>query len=161
MSFALDTFVGVLIIWAVLRGSSRLAAQYDIPQLKYHGYYGEPPQLDWYYMQLGVFILATITSKVVLASNMYFMGTSLDKFGDWLFGPIQEDPDTELLLVMVICPFFMSVLQYWVVDTLLMDRHSTSRNSYSYVEDDMSILSSISKGTRWRTSRDDSYFRPI
>ena len=161
MSFTLDTFVGVVIIWVVLRGSSYLAVQHDIAPLKHHGYYGEPPQGDWYLMQLGVFILATVTSKAILAMYMFFMSSSLDGFGDWLFGPIQADPAAELLLVMVICPFFMSVIQYWVVDTFLMDKNSASRNSYAYLDDDMSILSNISKGTSWGSRRDESYFRPI
>jgi hypothetical protein len=164
ISFALDTFIGVAIIWAVLRGSSYLAVQYDLPPLKHHGYYGEPPQVDWYMIQLGVFILATVISKCILATYMFFMSNWLDTFGDSLFGPIQGDPDAELLLVMVICPFFMSVIQYWVVDTFLMDKANASRNSYSYLLDDddgMSILSNISKGTSWSARRDESFFRPI
>ena len=159
ISFALDTFVGIAIIWVVLQGSSYLAKMYDIAPLKQHGYYGEPPQVDWYVMQLGVFILATLLSKSILGFSMYMFSSILDVFGDWIFAPIHGDPEAELTLVMVICPFFMSIIQYWIVDTFLMDKSVSSRHAYMFLDDDKSVFSDMSSAS-WQ-KRNSGFFRPI
>lgn len=161
MSFTLDTFVGIAIIWVVLQGSSSLAETYDIAPLKQHGYYGEPPQVDWYVMQLGVFIFATLLSKSILGSLMYMFSGVLDRLGDWLFYPIHADPEAELTLVMVVCPFFMSIIQYWIVDTFLMDKSVSSRHAYSFLDDDKSIISDLSSDSWRRRSTQQGFFRPI
>lgn len=159
MSFTLDTFVGIVIIWIVLQGSSYLANIYDIAPLKQHGYYGEPPQVDWYVMQLGVFIFATLCSKSILGGMMYVFSGVLDLFGDWLFSPMHGDPEVELTLVMVVCPFFMSVIQYWIIDTFLMDKSVSSRHAYVFIGDDKPITSDLSSERRESGHLD--YFRPI
>ena len=162
ISVVLDTIVGVALIWAVLTASSRYAQKYDIPPLKSHGYYGEPPQMDWYFMQLGVFIMATVCSKTLLATYMILFSEQLGAFGDDLFSSIQSDPDAELTLVMVVGPFFMSIVQYWIVDTFLMDEDSSSRTAYDYIDDEVSILSGASRLPKHRRVLDeDAYFRAI
>jgi hypothetical protein len=140
ISFTLDTFVGVLIIYLVLKLSTVIAEKYDIPPLKEHGYYGEPPQSNWYIMQLGVFIFASIISKASLGMLMWLSSERLSDLGNWLFRPVQSVPAFELLIVMVICPMFMSMLQYWCVDNFLMDNNVNERHSYAYIDDDDSMM---------------------
>ena len=41
---------------------------------------------------------------------------------------------------MVICPMFMSMLQYWCVDNFLMDNNVNERHSYAYIDDDDSMM---------------------
>lgn len=41
---------------------------------------------------------------------------ALGHLGNWLFSPLKENPFAELLVVMVICPCFLNVVQFWVGD---------------------------------------------
>ena len=48
IGFTLDTFVGLIIIFWVLKITSIVALHYKITPLQEQGYYGEPPQFHWY-----------------------------------------------------------------------------------------------------------------
>ena len=91
---------------------------------------------------------------------MYMFSSILDLFGDWIFAPIHGDPEAELTLVMVICPFFMSIIQYWIVDTFLMDKSVSSRHAYMFLDDDKSVFSDMSSAS-WHKRRNSGFFRPI
>jgi hypothetical protein len=100
ISFGLDTFVGVFLIWGLLRGASRVAHRMDYPPLLTPGFYGEPPQRAWFVVQTLSFVVATILSKCALALLVLAFAAEMDLAGKWLFSAYRSYPDLELTLVM-------------------------------------------------------------
>ena len=61
-------------------------------------------------------------------------------FGDWLFGPLQSNPNAELVVVMVLCPWLLTSLQFWIFDIILKAEDEGKDNSenegpYSRLDD--------------------------
>ena len=69
-------------------------------------------------MQLGVFLMATSVEKFFVAVFMLSYSSLLDQIGTFLFMAIRPFPALELTIVMVVCPFFMSMIQFWVSNML-------------------------------------------
>jgi hypothetical protein len=107
-----------------------LAHSYEIDALKYNGYYGTPPQLRIYVQQLLCFLLVIVMSKFLLGFFVFSVHTWIEHLGNAIFRPLKGHPDTELTVVMVICPCFLNILQYWIQDNFLMD---TKEVTHSYV----------------------------
>ena len=112
MFFALDTFLGIYITYVILLLVHKVSLTYNIVSIKYQGYYGHPLKYSWYYQQLIVFILAIVISKSCLGFIMYWLSNEANLIATILFEPFKSfDPDVELIFVMVICPFFLSIIQ--------------------------------------------------
>lgn len=110
--FALDTFLGVYIVYLTLHGVHRIALRYNLVSIKHQGYYGSPRRMSWYFQQLLVFLGAIIWSKLLLGLLMYAVSSYATAIGNILFEPFHMfHPNIELLFVMVICPFFLSIVQ--------------------------------------------------
>ena len=102
ISFCLDTFVGVFLVWGLLKGASLVARRADYSPLLTHGYYGEPPQRQWLVVQTLSFMVATIISKCALALLMLAFAAEMDATGIWLFSAYRNHPNVELALVMYV-----------------------------------------------------------
>ena len=109
LSFVFDTVLGVFIVWILLKVSKQLATTFKIDGLKSQGFYGSPsPRMDWYCLQLVVFLMIIIISKIILGLMMYSVATTLGAIGSFIFQPLRLRPNTELVVVMVVCPCFLS-----------------------------------------------------
>ena len=40
-------------------------------------------------------------------------------FGKWLFSPVSSNHNVELVIVMILCPWLLTTLQFWLFDKLL------------------------------------------
>ena len=133
ISFAGDTFLGVLLIFLLLRISERIATYFMYLPLMAHGYYGEPPQYDWYVIQTGAFIFATAVSKSFLAYAILTVDKNVNEASQIMFNAFEDHRDLELAVVMVLAPFLMSIIQYWIIDSILTD--ATNRPAYVNVQE--------------------------
>lgn len=115
INFLLDTLFGVFIIWAGLSLICRLARIVRVDCLMENGFYGDPPQISWYFAQLGVFLLVIIMSKLLLGSLLYLVSSTSDKLAEIVFRPLRSNPELELVIVMVVCPFFLSIIQVIII----------------------------------------------
>lgn len=137
VNFVMDTFVGVGIIFILLKMIHLLALKYTptFIAIEKQGYYGQPtPNVVWYFAQLGVYLLSVIISKIILALVVFKLVNPLSIIGNFLFSFIEQYPNVELFIVMIIAPSVLSVIQYWMTDNILMS-HSRTKQSYESIAD--------------------------
>ena len=108
-------------MWILLTFSSHIAYYFNIASLKEQGYYDDPPSSWFYAMQLSVFLFVTLVSKLILGLLFISFELEFDKIGAFICLPFKENPAAELTFVMVVCPTFLNIIQYWIQDNILMD----------------------------------------
>lgn len=131
LNFFIDCTLGVFIVYLAHSFLCRLGKYINGPEsvLAHIGEYGDPPALRVWGIQLGVWLVALLLNKLLVLGLFYSTREQMNKFGNWLFGPVQDDPQTELVIVMVACPWFLTMLQYWCFDRFLKAQGVTSADS--------------------------------
>ncbi|ETW05574.1 hypothetical protein H310_03319 [Aphanomyces invadans] len=119
INFTLDTSLGVLLNWVLLRTTVAAALHFNWTWLQVPGYYGNPIRTRVWLTQLLSWIAIVLTAKLVIARFIYAFSAPLNDFGNWLFDPLSNYPKVELLFVMVACPCLMNALQFWITDNFL------------------------------------------
>ncbi|XP_077399555.1 transmembrane protein 110, like [Vanacampus margaritifer] len=116
MNFLLDATVGMLVIWLAVKLVSKLV-EYKQWILLTFGEYGDPPQAAAWLGQCGTYLLIMVLEKGVISLVLLVPGWS--KLQEVLLGYI-ANPQLELVLVMLIVPFIVNSVMFWVVDSLTM-----------------------------------------
>ncbi|TNM91545.1 transmembrane protein 110, like [Takifugu flavidus] len=119
MNFLLDATLGMLVIWAAVKLVSQLV-EYKQWSLLVFGEYGEPPQAAAWLGQCGVYLLIMVLEKGVISLVLLVPGWS--KLQEVLLGYI-ANPQLELAVVMLIVPFIVNSIMFWVVDSLMMRKY--------------------------------------
>ena len=65
------------------------------------GHCSTPPSKRVWAAQCAAYLAAIVFNKVVVASLLYAAKGAMTDVGNWLFGPLQSNPDAELVVVMV------------------------------------------------------------
>ena len=65
---------------------------------------------------------------------MFKLANPLSILGNILFLFIEKFPNVELFVVMIIAPSLLSIIQYWIVDNILMSQ-SRKKQSYESIAD--------------------------
>lgn len=88
-----------------------------------------------YLQQLICFLTVILVSKLILGMMMYSVAGFLADVGSFIFSPLRLHPNTELVVVMIVCPCFLNIVQYWLVDNFLSEIGDAgkSRERYSYL----------------------------
>lgn len=141
--------VGIHLIWLVLRAVKSVAASLNWQSLKQQGFYGIPPSFDWYVKQLYVFLGATVISKFIIGVVMLCFKNHIDQLGTFIFRRFHLRPDTELTVVMIICPAFLNAVQFWWQDSILQ---SHGRHDYDIVAEATKIEDDDDKEERLQMS---------
>ncbi|XP_072026629.1 store-operated calcium entry regulator STIMATE-like [Amphiura filiformis] len=119
--FLLDSTVGLLIIYIGIRLSQLIVSCFGCKTL-YFGEYGTPPQCEAWIGQCAVFVLIVLLEKVLI--------TFLAKVKIWeevavfILTPI-NNVRVEVVIVMLIVPFIINAIMFWVVDNFLMKKKQT------------------------------------
>ena len=133
LNFAVDCTLGVVIVAVVHevlrqavicvyhRSNRRASALYEI------GFYGSPPSTSHWIQQLKLWIASLALNKLVVLSLLIYAKDAMIDFGNALFSPLKAHPKAELVVVMVICPWLLQTLQFWLFDWLLKAK-SNARN---------------------------------
>jgi hypothetical protein len=87
------------------------------------GDYGHPPQWRVWFSQLVVWLLIVSTSKLMLIGTVIHTLPWIAALVDFVFSPLRQYPDFELVLVMVVFPVAMNALLFWVTDNVIKRRH--------------------------------------
>ncbi|XP_015238017.1 PREDICTED: store-operated calcium entry regulator STIMATE-like, partial [Cyprinodon variegatus] len=125
MNFLLDATLGMLVIWVAVKLVSRLVEIKQWSLLQF-GEYGDPPQAAAWLGQGGVYLLIMVLEKGVISLVLLIPGWS--KLQEVLLSYI-SNPQLELALVMLIVPFVVNAVMFWVVDSLTMRRCKTSKDA--------------------------------
>ncbi|CAD8100323.1 unnamed protein product [Paramecium primaurelia] len=72
-----------------------------------------------YVFQLTLWILIVVVSKVILYFFQLILGEYLLTAVSWMFQPINQYPELELVIVLVIIPLIFNALCFWVQDSFL------------------------------------------
>lgn len=102
LNILIDTTFGVLIIWGVLSAVKFLARFYRLNGFQ-SGVYGEPPlenQMRMWVRQLGVYILALVTMKIVVLI-LFGICPWLQGFGEWVLRWTAGNYRLQVLFVML------------------------------------------------------------
>lgn len=129
INFLLDASLGMLIIYAGVRAVSAVVEWRQWDSLRF-GEYGEPVQCTAWLGQCALYILIIMFEKVLIMLVLLIP--------QWkqlaLLNPI-NNPELELAIVMLIVPFFVNALMFWVVDNFLMKKHRTKAKLEEREED--------------------------
>lgn len=139
INFFIDCSAGVLVVYvaheAICSLGKRCYGQRSA--LAHIGDYGEPPNLNYcvWATQLCAWLLALLINKLLVASLLYATRTAMASFGNWLFGPLQPYPNVELTVVMVLCPWLLETLQFWIFDHFLKAKARDPGSRYEKLSD--------------------------
>nr|XP_009677677.1 PREDICTED: transmembrane protein 110-like [Struthio camelus australis] len=119
INFLLDATLGMLLIYAGIRAVSSIVEWQQWESLRF-GEYGDPLQCSAWVGQCALYIMIMTFEKTVIIIVLLIP--------QWkevaLLNPI-ENPQLELAIVMLIVPFFVNALMFWVVDNFLMKKGKT------------------------------------
>ncbi|XP_061618769.1 transmembrane protein 110, like [Phyllopteryx taeniolatus] len=124
MNFLLDATVGMLVIWLGVTLVSRVVEYKQWTQLTF-GEYGDPPQAAAWLGQCGTYLLIMVLEKGAISLVLLVPGWS--KLQEVLLGYI-ANPQLELALVMLIVPFIVNSVMFWVVDSLTMRKLKNTKS---------------------------------
>ncbi|XP_030586120.1 store-operated calcium entry regulator STIMATE [Archocentrus centrarchus] len=129
INFLLDASLGMLLIYAGVRGVSAIVEWRQWDSLRF-GEYGEPVQCTAWLGQCILYIFIMMFEKVLMMLVLLIP--------QWkqlpLLKPI-HNPKLKLAIVMLIVPFFINALMFWVVDNFLMKKHRTKAKLEEREED--------------------------
>ncbi|XP_017305789.1 store-operated calcium entry regulator STIMATE [Ictalurus punctatus] len=149
INFLLDATLGMLVIYGGVKAVSAVVEWRQWDSLRF-GEYGEPVQCTAWAGQCALYILIMMFEKVFII--LVLLIPQWKKLA--MLNPI-TNPQLELALVMLIVPFFVNALMFWVVDNFLMKK---GRTKAKLEERDVGDGSRGSSKVRYRRalSHDDS-----
>ncbi|KAM4677325.1 store-operated calcium entry regulator STIMATE-like [Discoglossus pictus] len=136
MNFLLDATLGMLVIWLSVRLVSWVVERRQYTLLVF-GEYGDPPQAAAWIGQCVLYLLIMVIEKTIISLVLLIPGWT--KLQAILLHYI-SDPQLELVLVMLVVPFIVNAIMFWVVDSLIMRKRKRLRN-------DDSLESAVARST--------------
>ncbi|CEG45667.1 Protein of unknown function DUF3661, vaculolar transmembrane [Plasmopara halstedii] len=119
LNFLSDCTLGMIVSLAFLRLQQELAFSMNWVNIQESGEYGNPPSYRVWALQLMSWLVIIVFSKAIVVSVMIAAATPLGLVGELLFHSLRGYPFTELVLVMIVCPSFLNIVQFWIQDSFL------------------------------------------
>ena len=94
------------------------------------GEYGNPVSYRIWFLQLLAWLSIILVSKWIVTVALLSTARILGQVGNWLFSPLNNHPFAELMIVMVLCPCFLNILQFWIQDSYLKRNRSKQSNNF-------------------------------
>lgn len=121
INFLLDATLGMLLIYAGVRAVSCVVEWRQWDSLRF-GEYGDPLQCKAWVGQCALYILIMMFEKTAIV--LVLLIPNLKEVA--MIKPVTfPTPELELAIVMLIVPFFVNALMFWVVDNFLMKKGKT------------------------------------
>ncbi|KAI8087748.1 vacuolar membrane protein-domain-containing protein [Gilbertella persicaria] len=120
LNVAVDTTLGVAILWGWLHLIQAILTKLGVKQLE-TGRYGPPPvyrMLMPWFKQTCVFILAESLMKLCVY-GMFRHLPFLFAFGEWVLRWTKGNYRYQVIFVMLVFPLIMNMIQFWIVDTIV------------------------------------------
>ncbi|XP_051544877.1 store-operated calcium entry regulator STIMATE-like [Myxocyprinus asiaticus] len=119
LNFLLDATLGMLVIWVGVKVVSKIVEHKQLTLLMF-GEYGDPPRVVAWLAQCSVYLLIVALEKSVVTLVLLIPGwTNLEAVVlDYI-----PNPQLELTIVMLIVPFIVNSIMFWVVDSLTMRKY--------------------------------------
>ncbi|KAH1000676.1 store-operated calcium entry regulator STIMATE [Dendroctonus ponderosae] len=123
INFLLDSSMGLLIIFVGIRTCQHLSRRKGWDAINF-GEYGKPPNVNAWLAQCCLYVGLMIIVKVSI--TLFMQLNFWENVKDFILSPI-DNPKVELAFVMLIIPFFVNMLMFWVTDNFLMYRDPAKR----------------------------------
>jgi len=139
LSFVVDCTFGTLISLLLLYSYEQIFST----KMGEYGIDSTPSLFIWSY-QLIVWLIIIIISKLIILTFLIYMSKPLDYILGTVFSSIQSYPNIELVLVMIVIPFILNILQFYIQDNYLKGK--VNRYGHSQVlqlDLDEELISSI------------------
>eukprot|EP00953_Heterococcus_sp_UTEX-ZZ885_P041040 20952-Heterococcus_DN1.PRE.4 len=120
VQFVLDMSIGLVLLYCLIHIQELVALRWHIPSLAVSGDYGTPAKFTWYWHQLCVYMAMLLLVKLVVSVVVIAADATLSTISRWLFSPLKKYPALELTIVMIVCPYILNGIQFWLIDELLM-----------------------------------------
>ncbi|XP_058057106.1 store-operated calcium entry regulator STIMATE-like [Anopheles bellator] len=124
INFLLDSTIGLFIIYIGIKTCQYLARKKKWDAINF-GEYGAPK--SWFY-QTCIYVWLMVVVKLITTLIIQF--DVWDNVKNFVLSPF-KDPRIELAVVMLVIPFFVNILIFWVTDNFLMRHTRKKRNTTS------------------------------
>ncbi|OUC48511.1 hypothetical protein D917_06117 [Trichinella nativa] len=153
VSFLLDSTLGLLIIYTGVKLVTAAAScRKDWSTLRF-GEYGDPPQCrPWLHQCLAFVILSVIEKFFVTLLLLMRFWKSVREIA---LSPIRN-PKVEVTLVILVFPFLINTIMFWVVDNFTMKRRAVSKKFNSNNSNSLIIANNGSSSSGIRRVHDES-----
>jgi hypothetical protein len=141
--YVTDSTLGTFCNLVMLLTAERVAKKFESQianALKNCGEYGNPPSCEIFTLQLTLWITIVIMSKVIVISLLVLMEVPLNNIVGVVFDRFEGFRRLELLFVMVVVPFVLNILQFWVQDTFLKKAEERNYTLLSSADSSDSLL---------------------
>ncbi|XP_069618448.1 store-operated calcium entry regulator STIMATE-like [Ranitomeya imitator] len=120
-NFLLDATLGMILtgLWLCVKFVSMIVQRRRCTLLVFSEY-GDPPQAGAWLGQCSLYLLIMIVEKTIISLDLLIPGWT--KLQEILLDYI-PDPKLKLVLVMLVVPFIVNAIMFWVVDSLIMQKY--------------------------------------
>ncbi|PSN49354.1 hypothetical protein C0J52_04269 [Blattella germanica] len=123
INFLLDSSIGLGIIYIGIRFSQFLSRLKEWEAINF-GEYGKPPSVNAWLVQCCLYVVLMVIVKMCI--TLLIQLNFWDDVSLFLLSLI-ANPKVEVVMVMLIIPFFINALMFWVTDNFLMRRRSSRK----------------------------------
>lgn len=126
LNYFVDCTAGVVVVYYLHAALCNLFVYFNGQDsaLADIGHYREPPQPAIWFKQLLAYLGALLGNKLIVGGVMFALAGPVTGLGNWIFSPFQSHPKEELIVVMILCPWLLQTLQFWLFDQFLKGRAS-------------------------------------
>ncbi|KRY48677.1 Vacuolar protein sorting-associated protein 11 -like protein [Trichinella britovi] len=158
VSFLLDSTLGLLIIYTGVKLVTAAAScRKDWSTLRF-GEYGDPPQCrPWLHQCLAFVILSVIEKFFVTLLLLMRFWKSVREIA---LSPIRN-PKVEVTLVILVFPFLINTIMFWVVDNFTMKRRAVSKKFNSNNSNNLIIANNGSSSSGIRRVHDENTLQTL
>ena len=128
LNFFLDTSIGILICYGLMKIANYIVEKKDISFLKSGFYFevkykkGKPRyklKMMMYFSQLLLWEFIIILNKILMFILNFICQSLFFEIGSYILSPFASNKRIKLIMVMVIFPVIFNAIQFWVFDELL------------------------------------------
>ena len=122
LNFIIDTTFGTLFNISFLTSFVYITLIFCSKDMKEYikiGDYGYPPSLYIWILQFVLWLIIISCGKLIILPILIYLSSSISQGLEFIFDGLKNDPNLELVVVMIIIPFFLNSLQFWLQDSYL------------------------------------------
>ncbi|KAF7192486.1 FK506-binding protein 2 [Pseudocercospora fuligena] len=128
LNLAIDTTIGVPVLYVLLNILHALFKRTPLanpPESIKSGHYDQPPRVTWYLKQLLIYCIG-LTFMKLFVLVLFEMLPWLPWVGDWALRWTEGNEALQITFAMFIFPLAMNAVQYWIIDSFIMDKKKGS-----------------------------------
>ncbi|BGP29750.1 hypothetical protein JCM10296v2_001495 [Rhodotorula toruloides] len=128
LNILVDTTLGVLILYYLLRLSTHLMhTTFNQPAYQ-TGFYGSPFSLSLWGGQAAIYV-ACLTAMKIVVLVLFWAFPVLEDVMSWMLGWVTDD-EAQVFIVMLVLPLVMNLFQFLMVDSILKSKDGAGSDAF-------------------------------